>query len=295
MEKIPTNLIKSTHENITECFAAHLYKSKGLTIKHALELDMCEIKDTANQLKITEEIKANVLEGNDVLLYLNTDLEYARLGNVITNKGNGQNYIPFICIGWSDYDYVITLDDNNKKIRNRGFYIVCPIDKLPVSENLYYIPYKLAKTADRGIIEEMWTFNNIKSSVIPFRQKIEMRIGRDMFTDSGKNYETDAIAHYYNGNPMIPLRTLAERLGYTVRWDRRNKTAILTNYDLKEIKVKEGYNYCKVNEEDIPLTIAPYINKYSNRMFITIGFVKHVFNLDAKFDTKRETIIIYRK
>lgn len=294
---LPTKALTTSHRDLSNSYVAHLYHTKGYSIKQAIEADECDIIDY-DYSKVgdidKEKIKERVLFSNHVIMYLDIDLVEISSDKIIKPPScEISTSVPFICVGWSDYEYLKSYAKQGKKIKNRGYLMLYPIDKPYTEENLYYLPYKFVKN-EGHVVREVWYFNNVESTVIPPRQRIEMLIGDNIIKDGDRHYEVDASAYYHiKGNPMVPIRIVAEHLGYTVTWKRFSKVIIL-NKDSVEIVLKVGENKCFVNGTEITTFLPVTIDKYNNRAYVTLGFIRSIFDCDAEFIKSKQLIKIYR-
>ena len=302
MENIASRLItSSSQKNLTESFIAHLYKSKSFSIGQALVLNECEVLGTnlINEETTKSKIKEYVMANNDVVVYLNVNLEEIESTKIIKSPPSytSTNLVPFVCVGWSDYDYLTSIV-KGKKIRNRGYFILHPITSSFEEENFYYLPYKFFKSEENeeeSLIREAWCFRDITKAIIPKRSTIEMHIGDRIFKDSNTHYETDAVPFYGpKGNPLIPLRTIAQRLGYAVSWNKRKKLVTLTKPDTTTILIEVGKTHCIKDGKTILFSVPVYINKHNKRTYVSLGFVKSVLGCHGEFVKKREIIKIFR-
>lgn len=114
-------------------------------------------------------------------------------------------------------------------------------------------------------------------------QKIEWSIGstimyiKDIDTDAIKNsVDMGAAPFLHEGRTMIPMRYVAEALGYEVEWNQRDETAILFKAESKIIVFKNQ-----------PLIITPTGNYETDvmpqvkngRMFLSISNISNALNL----------------
>lgn len=301
MEKrsLPSKALTTINHNLSNTYVACLYYTKGYTIKQAIDDDMCDIidYDYSNIGVIDKDkIKEQVLINNSVLLYLDIDLTEVPSDRIIKPPScKTTSSVPFICVGWSDYEYLNSYTKQGKKIKNRGYLILRLIDEASREGDLYYLPYKFVKNGEtEQLVREVWSFNDVKKTVIPPRRRIEMFIGDNIIRDGDKHYEVDACAYYHlKGNPMIPIRIVAERLGYTVIWKRFSKTIILNKNSI-EIVLKVGENKCFVNGTEVTSFLPVTIDKDNKRAYVTLGFIRNIFNCDAEFIKPKQLIKIYR-
>lgn len=302
MEKqyLPQKTMITLEQDLSKSYVSHLYHAKNLTIKEAVEAEECDVIDyDYSNVGVVDKrnIREQVLFGNVVVMYLDVDLtEIPSTGIIKPPSYKINTAVPFVCIGWSDYEYLTSLNEQGKQIKNRGYLILCQMDELHMKEKLYYLPYKFVKSGeDEGVVREVWSFIDIHKTVIPTRSKIEMTIGENIFKDGESHYETDAVPFYHEqGNPLIPLRIVAEHLGYTVNWEKRKKIITLTKPDATVVVLKIGEKRCLVNGVEIQTHLPVYIDKCTKRSFVTLGFVRCIFGCEAEFVKSDELIKIYR-
>ena len=301
MEKntLPSKALLTSWRNLSNTYVACIHYTKGCTIKQAVDEGICDVinYDFSNVHVVDKEkIKEQTLVNNNVLLYLDIDLKEVPSDRIIKPPScKTTTSVPFICVGWSDYEYLNSYTKQGKKIKNRGYLMLCPIEKPIIKENIYYLPYKFVKSNDEhNLVREVWYFNDINETVIPARSRIEMNIGDNIFKYDGHHYETDAPPYYHlQGNPMVPLRTIAERFGYTVTWKRRTKTITISKNDT-EITLKVGDKKCFINGVETTMFLPVHINKTNKRSYVTLGFIRNIFDCDAEFIKETELIKIYK-
>ena len=68
---------------------------------------------------------------------------------------------------------------------------------------------------------------------------------------------------------LVPIRSYAEGLGYTVGWDNQTKTVILTKGDAR-ITVKVGVNEYLVDNQIVPLEVAP--TNQNGSVYVPVSF-----------------------
>jgi len=82
----------------------------------------------------------------------------------------------------------------------------------------------------------------------------------------------DDKATIINGNTMIPFRHLFEALGMSVHWDQKTKTVTASKDDL-EIKLTNGILKAMINQKEIPLTQAPFLDETENKFYVNTRVV----------------------
>ena len=93
------------------------------------------------------------------------------------------------------------------------------------------------------------------------------------------NVKIDGPAAFIqNGVVMVPLRAVAEALGYTVTWEAETQTVFLDNTISFSID-KDAYNYAKM--QPISLGQAPVLNNGST--FVPLSFFTRVAKINNAF------------
>ena len=86
---------------------------------------------------------------------------------------------------------------------------------------------------------------------------------------------------------LVPIRSYAEGLGYTVGWDNETKTVILTKGDAR-ITVKVGVNEYLVDNQIVQLEVAP--TNQNGSVYVPVSFF--VKSLGAVFSVDTEGNIV---
>lgn len=295
-----TKYFKLPNIDCKNLYLSELCKETGFALEECVLKGACEAAKTNTLIDSREKIKDVILSGKTPLLYLAIDS--CRIEEkVYTSYDKAVAVLPFIIVGWSDHEQVTIKTPLGVTKRHRGYFIVVPAFREIKEEDIHYIPYKyfkinetMANESDTPFIKEVWSINNIKTDISrPRKVGFTMVIGKDCIVCEGKSYCTDVCATYnVNGAPVVPLREIAQRLGYTVTWSRFKRTIDIISHE-KHIKVLVNKNFCVVDGAEVNLSVAPSIDKYTKRTYVNLSFIKHIFNLDAKFDRETETVTIY--
>jgi len=88
-----------------------------------------------------------------------------------------------------------------------------------------------------------------------------------------------------NGRTLVPLRQVANALGYEVRWDAPNKKITLLGHNLQEedvtLTMKIGNNQATVNSQTVTMDVPPKI--INNSTMIPIRFVSEAMGYFVKY------------
>lgn len=281
-------------------YLSELCKETGFALEECVLKGSCEVAKTNTLIQTRVEIKDALLSGKTPLLYLAIDS--CRLEEkVYTTYDKAVAVLPFIIVGWSDHEQVTIKTPLGVTKRHRGYFIVVPAFREIKEDDVHYIPYKyfkinetVANENETPFIKEVWSINDIITDISrPRKVGFSMVIGQGFIVHEGKSYPTDARATYHaNGAPIVPLREIVERLGYTVTWSRFKRTVAVISHE-KYIKLFIDKNTCIVNGEEVELSVAPIVDKVVKRTYVNLSFLKHILNLDAKFSRETETVTIY--
>lgn len=88
-----------------------------------------------------------------------------------------------------------------------------------------------------------------------------------------------------NGRTLVPLRQVANALGYEVQWDAPNQKITLLGHNLQEedvtLVMKIGYNQATINGQTVTMDVPPKI--YSRSTMIPIRFVSESMGYFVKY------------
>ena len=113
--------------------------------------------------------------------------------------------------------------------------------------------------------------------------------GYSIAMNKGTRSKIDAPALIHDGRSMIPVRYAAEWFGGTLSWDDIEKCVCIATDD-KEIKFFTGRNEMIVNDEKIPLEVAPII--VNDRSFVPLRAFSEAVDKQAYYNNERKQIII---
>ncbi len=100
--------------------------------------------------------------------------------------------------------------------------------------------------------------------------------------------DVNVVPYTKNDRMMVPLRFLAENLGYKVTYNDFEGTALIYNDDVK-IKVKEGAKDYTINGEAKKLVVSPEIT--NDRLFVHSRTFAEMFGKDVYWDESDLVVI----
>lgn len=98
----------------------------------------------------------------------------------------------------------------------------------------------------------------------------------------------DVQPEVVSGRVMLPIRTLAEELGFNVFWNEQTRTVTFTE-DEQNIHLQIGSKVV-TGEEALEMDVAPYTK--DGRTFVPIRFVAEAFQKDVKWIGSEKVVLI---
>ena len=195
-------------------------------------------------------------------------------------------------------DGPITITVTDKKDPNRKEKIIIGIVGHTIgrddnnSEYKYWIPY--------------WTYNfeSITKSQpqkkIVIKPQSKLVIGSKEMTKTVDGVEQkvmmDITPFIEKGRTMLPIRFVAEALGFKVEWDDKARTVILTDKD-NVVRIPVDTNKIIVNRNEYESDVKPVLR--NNRTMLPIGNIARALGLkdgtDIIWDAKERTVVIKRE
>ncbi|WP_438490992.1 N-acetylmuramoyl-L-alanine amidase [Paenibacillus sp. IHBB 3054] len=99
----------------------------------------------------------------------------------------------------------------------------------------------------------------------------------------------DAPVENVKNSVMVPLRMIAENLGYKVNWDQKSKTVTIEQQG-KTIKLIVDQTTASVDDKTVILTAAPVAR--AGTTLVPIRFVSEQFGLTVTWDNAQKTVNI---
>lgn len=99
----------------------------------------------------------------------------------------------------------------------------------------------------------------------------------------------DATPYIEEGNTMVPVRGVFERLGATLEWDGPTRTVTANRFDVT-IKLTQDSKTAYVNDEETVLNIAPA--NINGRVYIPLRFVSEDLGAEVQWDGEQYTVLI---
>ncbi len=106
---------------------------------------------------------------------------------------------------------------------------------------------------------------------------------------NGKTISTDVDPIVKNGRTQVPVRFVAEELGYDVKWIEESRTVEVTNKSEKLV-FKINSDMATVNGKDVQLDNKVFLS--SNRTFLPFRFIGESFGEKVSYDYNTHTAII---
>lgn len=92
-----------------------------------------------------------------------------------------------------------------------------------------------------------------------------------------------------NGRILVPLRTIFEELGATVKWDNKTKTVTATKQG-REVSLKIGSKTTKINGNNVTIDVPAKIK--DGRTLVPVSFVSEALGAKVQWDGKNRRAII---
>lgn len=116
---------------------------------------------------------------------------------------------------------------------------------------------------------------------------IKFKIGEKTYFVDGNKKIMDATPFLFNGRTMVPIRVIAETLGYEVSWNNgeiilKNKNLTVNLYVNENIIILNGYKYY----------IDSKVLLKDGRTYLPIRYISEILNLLVSWDPKNKEVII---
>ncbi|BAL80263.1 extracellular solute-binding protein [Caldisericum exile] len=123
---------------------------------------------------------------------------------------------------------------------------------------------------------------------------IELTIGKSVATVNFKSVTLDTKPIIQNGRTLVPIRFVSEAFGGFIDYNPNNKTITII-FDLHIITLKLGSKIAVVDEKEIELDVAPFIDKESQRTLAPLRFVAESIGANVEWNQTNKTIKITYK
>ncbi|MBA3726923.1 MAG: hypothetical protein H0W86_10835 [Armatimonadetes bacterium] len=108
----------------------------------------------------------------------------------------------------------------------------------------------------------------------------------------GKSVEFDVVPRVDGGVPLSPFRHLFESAGGEVNWQKFEKICTAKGLG-KEVWIKIGGLYAKVNGKEFKLEVVPFLEK--GRTIVPLSFISEALNFNVDFDPATRHVLITKK
>jgi len=111
---------------------------------------------------------------------------------------------------------------------------------------------------------------------------LELTVGSNTLKVSGEAVEMDVAPYLKDGRVMVPVRFLAEALGFPVEYDFSDPTnKIVTVHAVEDIVLTIGSNKALVGTQEVELDAAPEI--VNGRTMVPVRFVAETLGFDVQW------------
>ncbi|MFE4710064.1 MULTISPECIES: N-acetylmuramoyl-L-alanine amidase [unclassified Paenibacillus] len=101
--------------------------------------------------------------------------------------------------------------------------------------------------------------------------------------------EQGAPVENVNSTVMVPLRMIAENLGYKVDWEQKSQTVTISD-SFKTIKLVVNQKTASVDDKTVTLVTAPLLR--SNTTLVPIRFISEQFGLLVDWDNSQKIVTL---
>ncbi|MFF2908188.1 N-acetylmuramoyl-L-alanine amidase [Paenibacillus sp. NPDC057934] len=101
--------------------------------------------------------------------------------------------------------------------------------------------------------------------------------------------EQGATVENVNSTVMVPLRMIAENLGYKVDWEQKSQTVTISD-SFKTIKLVVNQKTASVDDKNVTLVTAPLLR--SNTTLVPIRFISEQFGLMVDWDNSQKIVTL---
>ncbi len=106
---------------------------------------------------------------------------------------------------------------------------------------------------------------------------------------NGSRIYPDSAPLLVEGRTLVPIRAVAEKMGYSVYWDAENQLVGLTD-GRTELVFGIGYASYIKNDVEKAIDVAPFI--FENRTYLPLRAVAEAMNAEVNWDGASRTVII---
>lgn len=107
-----------------------------------------------------------------------------------------------------------------------------------------------------------------------------------------KRLQFDTPPLLVEGNTLVPLRTIAEKLGAKVTWNQEEQSVTLTHKS-STLYLQIGNRQAWVNDQAVQLEVAPQLIDWVT--MVPVRFISESFEAEVLWDSVMQTVIITRE
>ena len=179
------------------------------------------------------------------------------------------------------YEFTIISSDNN---------IISVVETFADGEPCFALAAKMNGSAE---ITASVIMNDGKVYSATSTVAVENVVAQIPIMLDGNQLFSDVPTDIKNGTILLPVRVVAEELGYSPVWNRDDQTATLTG-EKGTIVFTMGSKTALVNGKQVELLEAPYVAP-GNRVLIPLRFFAEQLGLDVKWEDVHDVALLCTK
>ena len=132
------------------------------------------------------------------------------------------------------------------------------------------------------------------NDIISLLENISYTNGEIKIRINGETIYPDSAPVLIEGRTLVPIRAVAEKMGYTVSWDAENEIVTMTQPDFGIVlDFQIGFDTAfKNNSEEIALDVAPFI--IENRTYLPLRAVAEAMDATVNWNGDERCVEIYK-
>ncbi len=208
------------------------------------------------------------------------ELNSANRTNAFTVKSNSVQVAYEYYGGTKYFRYEKAYTASAKGFYNQGFYMTA----LFTAKNGKIYCFKYTRDNETNHYSE---FDEMLRSVSYAEGEISIYV-------NGEKVFPDNPPMLIEGRTMVPIRAVAEKMGYSVQWDEASYMVRLTSQDgANTLYFLLGSQSAYKNQEKINLDVAPFMYQY--RTYLPVRAVAEGMNADVQWNDAERAVYITEK
>ncbi|MBR7163828.1 MAG: copper amine oxidase N-terminal domain-containing protein [Clostridia bacterium] len=250
------------HNRTNESIVINSYPNEKA---YSLEMFGIEnIKEICNEVYSDYELSQALSSANDNV-YVNVTTNYA---NGAIEYHNGVEYYK--------YEKIYTASAADYKPTT--FYRYCYI----AAQNgaIYFIEYE-RRDGENNFMD---LYNMLDT--------LSYELGEIIITINNEMIDSDSAPMIIEGRTMVPIRAVAEKLGYKVNWDGANQLVSMIGEDGTSLLFSVGSNVAQKNSEAFSLEVAPFI--HNGRTYLPLRAVAEAMSATVDWNGDEKIVEIIK-